>query len=400
MSGRRDQDRRVHVQGGRAIRIAVLVSTLVVGGAERVLATLLYGLRRRGHEVRLDCLHAPGPIGEEIRAAGIAVRPRLASGPFGRLRLLGYDASSGADPPDVLFTLDHKNALLAAALLGARGRGPVRVMASHATGLFGRKRNFGFLSRWCLRRYDRVVALGSGHRDHLCRSEDIEADLITVIPNGIDLSPFSRIGESKSEAPPADLDLPESDKVVTIVAALRPEKFHVMFLLAAARVLQRCPRTTFLIVGAGPEESKLRALADELELGGAVRFLGRRDDVPRLLAASDVLALSSKPVVETLPLAIMEGMAAGLPVVATRVGSVEELVEGEVTGLLVEPGDMEGFTEALVQALTDDDWRRSAGRAARKRALDSFGAEAMIDGYERLFITAVEERSADKGVAS
>jgi len=142
---------------------------------------------------------------------------------------------------------------------------------------------------------------------------------------------------------------------------------------------RRVPELAALICGDGPQRGAVQAA-----IGGdpAIQLLGFRTDVPRLLRASDMLVLASEH--EALPMAVLEGMAAGLPVLATRVGGIPDLVgEGEC-GLLVAPRDVAGLSEGLVRLATDAQLRDTMGAQARRRVRAGFSAEAMIDSYERL----------------
>jgi glycosyltransferase involved in cell wall biosynthesis len=365
------------------------VSTLAVGGAERVLATLIRGLHGRGHGVTVACLHRAGPVGRKLRDEGVRVREGLAEG-VGRARLLFPRFLLDPRDPDLLFTLDHKNAIVAGALLGPPGTPPVRVMASHSTGLWGKRANFGPILRRCLERYDRVVALGPTHREYLLEKEGVRPDQVTIIPNGIPLDPFrDPPAEAEVSRLRGELGIAADAPVVSMVAALRPEKAHDVFLRAAARARKSLPGAVFLVVGDGPRREALEDLARRLGLAESARFLGVREDVPRLLFLSDLLVLCSWPVVETLPLSVMEGMAAGVPIVATRVGSVGEMVEDGETGILVEPGDDEALGGALLRALRDPGWRKRAGEEARRRARGRFDGDRMVSRYEDLFASLV-----------
>ena len=135
---------------------------------------------------------------------------------------------------------------------------------------------------------------------------------------------------------------------------------------------------------------ELRALADKLKLSQRLHWLGVREDVPRILRAADLLVLSSHPVVETFPLCVLEGMAAGLPVVSTRVGSLAEMVEEGETGLLVAPGDVGELAGAMASILSDPARARAMGQAGRSRALRNFDRHFMVEGTARLLRTLSE----------
>jgi glycosyltransferase involved in cell wall biosynthesis len=176
-----------------------------------------------------------------------------------------------------------------------------------------------------------------------------------------------------------------------IIAFLRPEKNHARFLRLARTVSERMPEARFVIVGDGPERSKLETYAQALGVAKVVRFLGDRQDVPRLLSTSDVITLTSDE--ETFPLALLEGMAAARPVIATRVGSLDEMViEGE-TGHLISIDDEPAFADALHRLLSDRVSAQVMGSAGRRFVLQHFTLDNMVNSHEQLFERLLKERS-------
>ncbi len=145
------------------------------------------------------------------------------------------------------------------------------------------------------------------------------------------------------------------------------------------------PEARFAIIGDGPERARLEAESAALGLGAQVLFLGARDDVPALMRALDVAVLSSRPVVETFPVTLLEAMASGVPVVSTEVGSIAALVpEGEV-GFLVPSGDAEALAERIGQLLGDPELRSTLGSAGRARVERHYTVGAMVSAYAKLF---------------
>ena len=185
-----------------------------------------------------------------------------------------------------------------------------------------------------------------------------------------------------TEALCRQLGLPPDAPVVGIVAALRPEKNHALFLRAAARVRRTVSGARFLLVGDGPQRGELESLAASLDIGEVAHFLGTRSDVPELLSLIDVLALSSH--IEANPVSILEAMAAEKPVVATRVGSVDKAVHDGQTGYVVAPGSEEELASRLVELLRDRFRAATFGRAGRRHVVEHASIERMVSGYEEL----------------
>jgi glycosyltransferase involved in cell wall biosynthesis len=225
--------------------------------------------------------------------------------------------------------------------------------------------------------------------------EGCPADKICVIPNGIDVERFHpRWPDRRLQE---ELDLPLRAPVVGIVAALRPEKNHEMFLRVAALVRGRLPDARFLIVGDGPQRQPLEALAQELGIAKAVHFLGTRSDVPELLSLIDVLLLTSLS--EASPICLLEAMASEKPVVATRVGSVSETVVDGRTGYLVAPDDSTGMASRVLELLDDRDRAAHMGRAGREHVIARWSVDRMVEGYQDLIadIYAAKSEAATVG---
>ncbi len=231
---------------------------------------------------------------------------------------------------------------------------------------------------------DAVVAVSVGQAEYLRDEEGIVPERIVVIHNGVDTASFGpRLQGEALERARQELGLPPDAPVVVIVAALRPEKNHALLLRALARC--RCRRAPhLLVVGGGPEEERIRSVAREEGLHDRIHWLGIRDDVPWILSLSDVLVLSSSPVVETFPLCVLEAMAASLPVISTRVGSLEEMVVDGETGYLTPPGDGDALARALEALLDDPERGWKMGRAGREHVLRNFDRKAMVEKTARL----------------
>jgi glycosyltransferase involved in cell wall biosynthesis len=369
-----------------ATRVFMLASTLVTGGAERVFESLAYGLPELGYDPEILCLHAPGAIGESLIEAGVPVRHGLIGAKYDPFSPVRISRIFSGRSEGILLSLDHHDAIatgIAAARLAGLHK---RVLSIHSTGLWGKGSSFTRLDRLFLGGFGRIVALAGMHRDHLVDVEHIDPGKISVINNGVDTERFAPADDATRGSLREELGIEAGRFAVSIVAALRPEKNHQMFLAAAALLKKRHgDRFIFLITGSGTEEERLREISSRLGLDDSVRFLGERTDVERVLKASDVSVLCSLPVVETFPLAVLEAMATGIPVVSTGVGSVPEIIEDGVDGMIIESGDMEGLVSAI--EVFDDDRKEAAltGARARLKAEDKYSVRGMVDSYARLF---------------
>lgn len=336
-----------------------VASTLRLGGAERVTGEVTRRLTSHGIEATWALLREPGREGLRLREAGMELLDGLGPGRFSpaaalRLRRLIRHRRVAA-----VYALDHQNAVVATALAASMARVPRRFMAVHTTGLWGGRPSLPFGVRAVLPHYSRIVAVAEAQARYLAEREGVPGERICVIPNGVDIERFTPSPErsARGRALAAELTGSAGGPLLGVVAALRPEKGHRVLLEALPALRRRYPGLSVAFVGEGAERAALEARAGELELTGAVHFLGARDDIADLLAAFDVVVLPSLPEVETLPLALIEAMAAGRPVVATPVGSVGELIEDGAGGFLVPPGDAAALTAALDRLLADDGLR-------------------------------------------
>jgi glycosyltransferase involved in cell wall biosynthesis len=177
------------------------------------------------------------------------------------------------------------------------------------------------------------------------------------------------------------------------VGRLSVEKGVDIFLNAAAHVLAQIPDARFVVAGDGPDRAKLDALIDELGIRGSVRLLGRRDDMPSVYASLDVMVSASRR--EGLSIAILEGMASRLPLVATPVGEIPAVIRNGRTGVIVPVEDPEALAEAIIGLLQDSAQRERFGSAARQRVQDEYSAARMTADYLRVYEEALA--AATKG---
>jgi len=234
---------------------------------------------------------------------------------------------------------------------------------------------------------DQVLSVSSRLAARMVDETRFPAHRVETIRNGVNLSRFGTL--SRLEARRA-LGLAETAVIVGTVGRLVPVKDQASLLAAIALLAQRGVCTTVVLAGDGPLRPDLEAKAASLGLADRVKMLGHRPDVEAVLAALDVFVLPS--VSEGLSNTILEAMASGLPVVATRVGGADELVEEGTTGLLVEPGDPKALGLAIEQLVSDPARRADMGNKARQRAESEFGLPRMIGRYEDLYLRLARRR--------
>lgn len=359
------------------LRVMFVITSMPVGGAETLLVNLVRRLDRSRFAPELCCLKQFGPLGEvlaqEIPAFTGLLAHKYDLGVWRRLtRLL---RQRRADAVVTVGTGGDK--MFWGRLAAWRAGVPVVLSALHSTGL---PDHVELPNRLLAPLTDGFIGVAEPHGRYLVAHEGCPARKVFVVPNGVDVERFQpRPASSELRAA---LQIPAQAPVAAIVAALRPEKNHELFLQAMARTQRGCPEAHYLVIGDGPRRAELEALAQSLGLAGAVHFLGTRADIPDLLGLVDVLVLSSH--MEANPVSILEGLACGKPVVATRVGSVPESVIDGKTGHLVPPGDADALAARVLELFCHPAIAGQMGRAGRQLVVEQWSLERMVRGYQDL----------------
>jgi glycosyltransferase involved in cell wall biosynthesis len=372
----------------RPIRLSIVLDLTFVGGAEMLLLNLCRHLDRSLVQPRLICLREAGLLAAEFRAAGVPVEVLDRTGRYDLRTLPRLVRLLRNDRTDVVLVTHHHRAALTLGRLAARLAGvPANVVAAHDMDLTK-------VGLRCLPRHvvetlflsQALVLLAPAQGRYLHAEEGVgrypwRRAPEVVIPNGIVL-PAAPTPADRARGR-ARLGLAGDHVVLGIVARLSPQKAHHVLLRALASLVPGRPRLRLVVIGGGEEESALRRLATELGIADRVLFTGTRRDVPELLAAFDVACLSS--VHEGVPLAVLESMAAGLPVVATDCGALRDLVADGEEGFLVPVGDTAALAARLAQLCDGPELRAAMGARARARAEREFAIEHTVQKFQRLF---------------
>jgi glycosyltransferase involved in cell wall biosynthesis len=359
------------------LRVMFVITCMPVGGAETLLVNLVRRLDPARFAPELCCLKYFGPLGEELAREVPSFTGLLAHKydlrVLGRLTRLLRERRTDA----VITVGTGGDKMFWGRLAAWRAGVPVIASALHSTGL---PDHVEWLNRRLEPLTDAFIAVAQSHAGYLSRCEGCPPHKVRVVPNGVDVERFRPLAPSQGLR--EKLGLPAGAPLAAIVAALRPEKNHELFLRAAALVGAELPAARFLVVGNGTLRSRLETSAAELDIAEAVHFVGTRSDVPELLSLADVLVLSSQ--MEANPVSILEALACEKPVVATRVGSVPETVKDGVNGYLVPAGDAKRMAERLIALMTDPDLARRLGQAGRRLVVADWSLDRMVDGYQDL----------------
>lgn len=338
-----------------------------VGGAERVMAAIATAARPGWEQAVVNV----SGRNEELTAACAPLVPQQAE--RGAPLLAGRRALAGALDdfrPDVV----HAHLPLAmVTLAGVRRRGECARIATHHHGdhfVASGRRAAARLDRAVGARLDLFVAPSEAVRRFLIEGYGYDPGSVRTIVNGWE-GEVPALGGAKAAEP-----------TVVSVANFRRQKNHAMLLRAFAQVREQMPEARLLLVGGGEREEEVRRLADSLGIGAAVELTGYVEDVWPHLARSHVFALSSS--YEPLGVAVLEGMAAGLPVVATAVGGLPELVRPGENGALVALDDVEAMASELLALLADREMAERLGAAGRATAAEHTAAR-MVGEYLGLY---------------
>jgi sugar transferase (PEP-CTERM/EpsH1 system associated) len=340
---------------------------LDVGGQEKLLVECARHSTRGGFDLRFISLGSRGRLSDDIEALGCPV--------------IALEAPSGLRPsliprlvalfrrwrPGVVHTHDQR-ALFYAGPAAWLARVPLIVHTRHGRDVHATSRQTMMIR--CLSKLVHRFVCVSEEVAELSREQGMGGARLCTIKNGIDLSRFRSVG-------------PDPAGPVVTVARLSPEKDVANLVTAVALAAKQGPELRVVVAGGGPCLAELQQLAAELGVADRMTFLGEVGDVPALLAGARMFVLPSRS--EGIPLTALEAMACGLPVVATRVGGLPEVVDDRVTGLLVPPGDPAALANALVAIWEDPEGGERMGRAGRRRAEERFDVRRMVAEYEALY---------------
>lgn len=376
------------------IHIAYIIDGLGMGGAERLMVPILKHLDRNRFTPRVCALQSKGdnPLAEEIRALGVPVDDLT----IAHLRDLD------AIPRLRKYLCDHQIALvhtqlefsnilgnIAAKTLRLPSVCTVHVLPSddaRAKSKIHQQAEWLALRLFC----DRVLTVSEETRQSYIARSGIPARKLTALYNGIDLSPYLRLDSDLArDSVREEFRVPRDAPLLVTVAVLRPPKGIDRMLNAMPAILDAFPNAYYLIVGDGAHRQELEKETKRLNLSEQVIFAGMRKDIPRLLAASDLFILPT--LTEALPTVLAEAMAARLPIVASTVGGIPEMVADGENGLLVPPSQPSELSRACVAILSDQPTRRGMGESGWRTVDQKFKIENQVRQLEQVYLNEVSQ---------
>jgi glycosyltransferase involved in cell wall biosynthesis len=354
------------------MRIAHIVDALQVGGKETFVVSMCRLQRSTGHRPSVHCLDSVGPLGDTLREEGFAV---TLHGPAARAETMSRLAEAlRAEAPDVAHCHNVKATVFGAPV--ARWCGvPAVISTRHnlVSPPYDSKRElqYALAGRWFCHR---TITVCESAKENLRRRLLAKASKISTIYNG---AAVRKGGEAESPSPV------KSGFTFVQISRLTPPKDPDSLLCGFQKARQQMPELRLWIVGDGTLAASARRLCTELELDPAVTFFGQRGDVPRFLEAADCFVLSSRS--EGVPIAQLEAMAAGLPMIVSRVGGMPEVLPAGDGFLAVPPGDADAMAAAMVALARQAHKREEWAAAARRHYQQRFTLQRMADDYMRLY---------------
>ncbi|MCI0633997.1 MAG: glycosyltransferase family 4 protein [Actinobacteria bacterium] len=366
-----------------SVRVLHVVATNERRGAELFAVDLVRALRNEGLEQRVAVLRATEGVVASFDAPTHALGGPPA-GRFGIARARSLRRLVRGWRPQVVQA--HGGEALKYSVPAALGSGiPVvyrRIGSAHPWVTDAARRG---LYGWLIRRADLVIGVSEVVRRETVDVYGVRLDRTLVVPNGVDPD---RVRASRTrDAVRASLGVGQGAQLLLSVGALTWEKDPLALLDVAGRVFDVAPHAHLVLAGSGPLRSRVESAVRSGRHAERIRLLGSRDDVGDLLAASDVLVLSSRT--EGMPGALIEAGLAGLPVASYAVGGVPEVVEDGVTGLLAPPGDRAALAEGVLRLILDPELRATMGRVATERIHGRFDIATIARRYAEVYRTIV-----------
>ena len=364
------------------IRVLHVIDSLDLGGAQTLLLDLCKHADASRYEVEVACMHGPGVFASEFEKIGIPVHvlsPSTWPPNYipGFLKLLAL-----RDPEIIHFHLFGSNfvAKPLAALLGKQAL----VVHDH-TNAESRINNPLLLVADALtnRLSARVITVAESVRKLLIEREGMGEERVITLPNGIDTEMFFPPTTEQKVSARKALGIPEGHFVVGGVGRLAEVKNPRAFLKVAARFLEHTPQANFVIAGTGPLEAELRELGASKGIGDSVHFLGHISDRVGLYRALDALLITSNS--EGTPMTLLEAMSCGVPVVSSAVGGIPEVCQNNRDALLVPPGDVEGFNNALKRLHGEGGLSGKLAENARSKVLERYEIRGLVRRIEGIY---------------
>lgn len=376
-----------------------VVLSLDVGGLERVVLDLAREMAACGHTSSILCVDHPGllaptaiEVGAKLYCARKGAGLRLSA--VSRVRSILREVR-----PDVVHTHQISALLYLTPITRELSRVLVHTEHSHQLRRYkGLRQKVRYLSMLAIAggRADRVFGVSDDVTKSVRRSRLISPNKLFTVANGIDLTRFQ--GFTRGSALRRSLGIPDDSIVIGTVGRIDEVKRQDILLSAFSRISKEFPKTHLLVVGDGPLASELREQAENLKVSERVRFTGFQSDPEAYVSLLDVFVLTSR--IEGMPLSVLEAQASGIPVIASKVGGLEEMSNNGESILLYGFGDMDALHERLRMVISDSNFRQRLGESGRQHVLAAYSSRRMALDYERHYAELLVTSGARRKSAS
>ena len=373
-----------------SIKLFFLLDSFMIGGTETQAVELARRLDPKRYRVTIGCLRREGPLLERLRNTPVEiVEVKMGGGidsPAGLLRIAKLARFLRRERFQILHAHDlWSNMIGMPAAMLARTSVTItsqRDLSHDAWYGTYRRRVLRFLQR----RSSMVLTNAKAIRDGLIEQDHLLPDKVCVVYNGVDLDRFHAPADRAKLFPGSK----ENKLIVLVGNMITDVKGHPVLISAAPEIVKAHPQTKFVLVGDGSKRGEFESQVKALGLEANFLFLGRRGDVPAILACCDIAVLPS--LAEGLPNAVLEYLAAGLPVVATALGGNLEIIQEGKTGLLVPPQDSSALAAALIRLLSDEAFAAQIAQAGRAHVEQNFSFERLITEVEQLYTKLLNQK--------
>jgi len=373
------------------IKIAYIITSSGIGGAEKILYHTVIGLDCNKYQISVCSLKEKGEVAKELEKHGVDIYCLHMANREG---WIGWLASAGALFRLLLYLKRLRPAIIHSFLFRAnilsRIAGyliGVPIVISSIRVMGGEKGYFHFSERMTSFMVDRYIAVSESVERYIIQKSKIPERKISVIYNGVEVKNHTNL---KVQNAKLLFNIEAKDNIVVTVGRLHRQKGYSYLLHAISKVKEKFPRIKLMFIGKGGEKNSLKNLAESLDLTDQVVFAGLRSDVENVLSTAELFVLPS--LWEGMPNALLEAMAAGKAVVATRVGGIPELVIHEKTGILVPPEDFDALADAIIDLLQDKVRAKKMGEAGRVRVEEHFNISETLKKTENLYQELLKEK--------
>lgn len=364
----------------RKIRVLQLVDDLKVGGLEQIIYDIATKLDQNKYRVSVWCFGRGGEIADRLKENRVDVKFINIDSYYNILNILKLAILVKKYEPDIIHSHTYFSNTIGR-IAGIISRVPV--MISHVHNVYSNYSKRNLLIERLLSNYtDKVICCSEAVRNFVLKYEKINMHKTVIIYNGVNHREIQRSQDISYLR--EFLGIYKNVITIICVASLTEKKGHEYLLKAILEIEKEFQKLKFIIVGDGPLKKRLKNLAEELNIQDLVIFTGIRNDIPNLLKIADIFVLPS--LTEGLPLAAIEAMSVGLPVVATAVGGVPEIIKDGITGYLVPPKNPKALGNTILNLIKDKKNMEKVGLNGKKVIIENFTTEKMINKLEKLYV--------------